>query len=403
MKNVSHRIFTMARYLSKKTYVNYLALSVVFVTAFTVFYLLCRKSPYMLDDYYLMYVNKGAGLFSVNFDEAVRVSGFDDLITSALNIYNNWGGRFFWTILIQSLLIFDKSLYDVLNSVMFVLLIVLLVKHISPAKRFNLLLTVIVATATWLCAPAAGQTFFIAAISTTYLWFSVILLLLLLPYRIFSLSNGYSGNKHLLSIAIFILGGVACNTNANTAAAVIMLELIFLWMIYKRHNKLPLWAVCGILGSVCGYALMLCSPGIAVRIVNENHPYHGFFYKFSVQSAYIIDTVPVLLAAIFFMAWFVWFSRRSLKHFVDNSSVFYLLAAFSSCYIMVLSPYSPSRTMFGPFVFLLITAGILFEKYSLILGTYRFKVPFSMAICVVALGSYLYAYRDISFTSSLHN
>ncbi len=386
----------------KHPYLHPICLFSIHTAIFFFFFILCDKIPFVLDDYFSLYINHKLPVFSYDFENVQRVATIHDLFLSAYNGYLTWGGRFFCSILTQGVLIFDKSVFNFLNSLMFVFLIILLTKHIAPKQKTSLLTVMVIASVTWLCAPAAGQTLFIAAITITYLWFAVLLLLLLLPYRSAVFLGNDSGHRPLLAITLFFLGIIACNSNENTAAAMIILELIFLWNIRRKHNRIPLWSVLGIAGSVIGYLIMTLSPGITGRIAAENHQTQGLFHKLFIQSAYLIHIVPALLAVIFFMSWHLTCRYKKQRHPEYKAGINYLYGALFACYIMIVSPYSPSRAMFGPFVFLVISAGILFELLSSHFGTLRFKVPAAIALLCIAAGSYMYAYRDISLTSRLH-
>lgn len=124
--------------------------------------------PLLADDYAYSFVwtEKYGNL--MDFDkmpdevpEFKRVKSFSDIAESEYNHYLNWGGRPLAVGILQTFLMFDKSFFNVANSVVFIALILLMYSLSQKAQglkdiSFGRLLWLILLF--WFCLPEFGIT-----------------------------------------------------------------------------------------------------------------------------------------------------------------------------------------------------------------------------------------------------
>ena len=338
------------------------------------FYLLNRNTYFVSDDFRYHFVYEDF----MPSEGVERVESLGDIAYSMFNHYFLWGGRIVAHSLAQLFLMWGKPAFNVINTIAFGLLGLLVYLHAVPRKKLNLIVVFAVPVAIWTFTPQFGMTMLWLSGSSNYLYTTLFILSFLLPYRLYE-STDYSlkAPKLLKCIGMFLLGIIAGWTNENTGGAMIALSMMFiLYWIIKKY-KVPYWSISGILGSLIGFALLFFAPGNFLRGDTGSQESLSDFIsvvrEFTLELSIILVGVALLYGVVT--------KIKEKENYVIPS--FYVIATFLSISVMVLSPERPSRTLFGAIIFLII--GIL----SLVNLTVTYRPKISLLFGVVVVYYYL--------------
>lgn len=130
---------------SNKVY--YILWFVFVVIVFIGIYLANVNTPVVCDDYFYMYIT--------NTD--IKINSLLDILYSQYRHYFAVNGRIVLHILAQFFLWIDKSLFNIINSVAYVLLTFVLYFHCVEFRRKSLSLYIIINLLLWFCVPDFGQ------------------------------------------------------------------------------------------------------------------------------------------------------------------------------------------------------------------------------------------------------
>ncbi len=105
--------------------------------------------------------------------------------------------------------------------------------------------------------------------SFNYLLGNTLIIIALIPYRFF-----WAGSFHLSSYQSYIFGiffGIFCIfagwSSEHIGASVSFLFFLSLFYAFYKKIKLPFWYYLGIIGFLCGWMILLLSPGSAKRVM----------------------------------------------------------------------------------------------------------------------------------------
>ncbi len=354
---------------------------------------LCR------DDYSYSYT------FAVK-ENKFRITNFRQIIDSQINHYKVMNGRAVTHTLAQTFLMFDKSIFNLINTVAFIILICLIVYHSKQAGKNHFSIMFLSAfLSLWFFTPSFGKSYLWLTGACNYLWGILIILLYLLPLR--HALNGPCGMKLttmiVLSPLYFVSGLIAGWTNENTSAALMVISLLLIIAITIKYRRLPVWPLTGFAGNICGFLLMILAPGQSVRLEANG----GFgsvdvwLKRFVSISTDMFKYHGILLMLAFIFVVIAIIRKNKPKDFLITGIFF--VGWLASVYSMILSPYFPLRTWSGPTILLTIT---LLSAMSQALPEDIGRKT-SVIICIIAacLGyifaeDYKQAYNDVSITKA---
>lgn len=308
------------------------------------FYALNLLTCLYADDYSYTYT------FAVT-EGKYRISNLYELFLSQRNHYLVMNGRTVVHTLAQLFLMWGKPVFNILNTIAFVGLGLLIYRHGSPKSgEFRPAQLFCVFLLLWVVTPAFGESFLWLVGSCNYLFGILLILLALLPVTA-ALDEGFTpkpGWKTALYFGLCVLAGW---TNENNSVALVVIFLCgILWMLATKQ-RVPAWVWAGLAGSVIGCLLLLLSPGEATRLANSG----GFgglgvwLRRFVSISGRLVVYLGLELGLIvlFFLRGLL--SKRPRKDLLKPGIFF--LAGLASTYSMILSPQFPTRTWSGPVVF----------------------------------------------------
>ena len=361
-----------------------------------------QKTFLQWDDFKLAFIwpeevslNEDGGLTS----PTERVASFKDILTSQHNHYYTWGGRTVVHIIAQFLLYVSPLTADILNTIVYLLYTILVYLHIKGKGKHDVLLFAGVNILVWLIQPVFGETILWLTGSANYLWGTTFILLFLLPYRLW---DNQSPQKYIIfkSLGLFLLGIIAGWTNENAVAAAILMSVIFLAYYRTQKWKIPAWAICGCIGALIGYIIMITAPGNFVRanLRTSGIPMDLFHlsYRFLTSTQLLFEYLGVinLIGFMLFITVRKYTKDNKRQMFLTG---LYLIASLAAIYVMLFSPSFPPRAWFGVITFNTIAFGILFKSLNLDLSFIRQVriVSFLFGICFFGFTLYE-GYRDVN-------
>lgn len=316
---------------------------------FTILFLLNILTPVISDDFAYLYI----------YGEEGRITSIGDIIQSQINHYYMWGGRSVVHFIAQILLMLPPYLADLLNTLIYLGYVFLIYFHIKGRKESSISLFILINLAVWFLQPVFGDTILWITGAANYLWGTFFILLFLLPYRL------YEGNKLSITqqviypVLTMLLGLIAGWTNENTAAAMIVIVLLF--FIYFRSHKwpIPAWAIAGLVGTIIGFGFMILAPGNYMRggdSVSLNLYILGY-RLFMWTLTFFLYSGPLFLISLVMLIIYNRFPNGEKK---DNLKLIFIygIAAIAGVYAMLLAPSFPRRALFGVISFLFISTGI---------------------------------------------
>lgn len=300
--------------------------------------------------------------YSFIFTTNERVSSLYDIFRSQYIHYFTWGGRSVVHMLLQGVLLLHPMTIDIINSAVFVLFLVLCCFHIQGSAKFpRLSLTFGVFALIWIIQPAFANTILWITGAANYLWGTTIILLFLLPYRLYNGKTKSVGLKILYTLLLSIGGILAGWTNENTSAAMLIMAILFLLSYKSRGLHIPTWGLMGVIGAVIGYTMMIAAPGNFARAEGTSTDLFMIVYRILTYTQAFVNYLGVLnlLLAI---STVVYLKYSLKKNEIFTSTLIYSIGLFISIYSMVLSPAFPARAWFGPITLNIILFGIVISN-----------------------------------------
>ena len=370
------------------------------------FFVLNFWLPLFSDDYAYAFIWDGTngGNLLARPGALERVSSFGDIFVSQWSHYFTWGGRVVAHTLVQFFLWQGKGLFNVCNTLIFLLTIVLII-WLGTGRLYRrplpLKYVAWVFACLWLCNLAFADTCLWLTAACNYLWMGSLQLLFLLPY-----SQAYFGNPAgkleqypiLGRVGMLLLGILAGWTNENAGLVTISAAAMLSWRI-RSEGRLKRWMLLGLGGAALGYALMMAAPGnfaraaILAGIVGGqgketflSHLQRGIFLL-AFELPMLLPITPLL--------------RKSVRQRVAERGLSYLGIfaglSFFNLVMMLFSPVFPVRAGYASIVFLCIASvnalhmgGELSQESFWAPSFKRLLCVFGVTACLVTMGASLY-------------
>lgn len=309
-------------------------------------------TPYMSDDYF----------YKIEVQQAQNIF---DLIKQQYGEYISNSGRVIGQFNVRLSLVFDKQVFNVVNSLMFTALVFLIYANIKRKKKYDIFVLLLIITFLWRYAVDFGQTMLWICGACNYLWGSVIILSFVTFFRRL-LANADRIKYPVPAAAVTFFFAIAAGwCNENTSGGGFLLILLFglnFWRDQKKGGKKAFYPFMGTaaLGMCCGMLGMLMAPGVRSRSrVMREDEYTGFvgilskIYKISMSVRELFfEVLVILVIVIVFLA-----LQKKLctwKQIRRNETLLFLAAALATCYALAVAPTPMNRAYFGAGIFLLI-------------------------------------------------
>ncbi|MCL2259849.1 MAG: DUF6056 family protein [Fibromonadales bacterium] len=328
------------------------------------FFILNVLTPLIADDY-------GYSLANSAFD-AVKL---------AHDRYLDWDGRLFGHFWTYFWLFTGKSIFNIANTIMYCLFVFLVQFHIIGKMKYSPVLFLAINIFLWFFMPAWGQNFLWLSGSSVYLWTTVFILLFLIPFRKKYDDNNYNLNI-LLSILFLFLGIIAGCSSENAAAATLLLLIAYFAEKIVNKKNFSLFEFFGMAGFLIGFLLLILAPGNEVRQgLLQHYGSEQFMILKRIVGVTLVfgkDLGFALIAACAILAFDLIYNK---KHKLNMFSAFYVLAAVTGAYSMLLSPSFPPRSFFIVIVFAGIALGNILLQMEIKLPEIIKRNSIAIAVC----------------------
>lgn len=339
----------MADFIEKhRKQIFWLTVAAAFITIFIYNFL----TPYLSDDYFYAC-------------EVRQARSFWDLIRQQYGEYLSNSGRVVGQFNVRLSLVFDKQVFNLVNSGMFVLLVLLMYANIRRKRKYDIFVLLLIITFLWKFAVDFGQTMLWICGSCNYLWGSVFILGFITFYRFFLNHPEKMKHKILLAAGTFFFGVLAGWCNENTSGGGLLLVIMFalnFWQEEKKkgEKRQSAFIITGMLGMCCGILGMISAPGVRSRsAVMSDGEYSGIVgllsrtYKITLNIRDLF--FPVILITVIVLVLLVLQKKLcNFKQVCGNETVLFLIAATATSYALALAPTPMNRAFFGAGIFLLI-------------------------------------------------
>ena len=370
-------------------------LILILVFVFIFMYLLNMKTMMVSDDYIYHFVFTGRTPTSSTH----LVSNPIEIFTSMVNHWHLWGGRVSLHYLLQFTFMFDINIFNIVNSVMFVILGILIYKHATKSKD-NILLIIFIYAMLFLFMPQPGSTIMWKSGSANYLWSSVLILSMTLIYK--NHHDGYKIKDNVINnILIFILGLIVGCCNENSGCALILAECLFIFLYYFKYQKVPVWAIMGLIATIISYVILIIAPGNYIRAEvmypAKDYSLNGIFKQFLTLTnlSYNYLKITIIITIITFIL--TMSKIKEKKDFIKKYSVQLVFILFTICsiYSLIVSPAYPERCFVFGFIYLLVIISMNIINFDKNLKLKKLLIIFTIVICLSSFSEYSMAYIQI--------
>lgn len=325
---------------------------IILVLSFISIFVYNFLTPYMSDDYFYKI-------------EVQQANSFLDLLKQQYGEYLSNSGRVIGQFNVRLSLVFDKQIFNVINSLMFVALMCLMYANIKRKKKYDLFVLLLILVFLWRFAVDFGQTMLWICGACNYLWGSVIILGFVTFFR--HLLGRAEMQKHpaMTAIGTFFFAVAAGWCNENTSGGGLLLVLFFglnFWWDRRKEKRKAFYPFMGtaVLGMCCGLLGMVTAPGVRSRSqVMREDEYTGFvgflskIYKISmsVRDLFFVVFVITTIVIVLLVLQKKLYGWRQIRR---NETVLFLVSAAATCYALAIAPTPMNRAYFGAGIFLFI-------------------------------------------------
>lgn len=331
--------------VNRETVIKIAAVVAIAALMFSLILVFNGMIGYAADDY--LYFFKYTGHTVKGTPE--RLTGIGDIFTGMVTHYKICNGRIPAHFLLQLFTLVDKSVFNVVNSLFFTLLGLLIYFHANYKRPINIPLLVFIYAFEWLGMNKPASVYIWYSAAFNYLWTTVWILTFLMFYRIHDAESEKpkASKEVVLSVLMFVAGVFAGWTNENMGGAT--MGTVMLFLIYFKIKKMSIRAhhVTGLLGVISGFAVLLLAPGNRVRIDNT-HRERDIERHFLWSVKQILDNTwrAVLLAIVvlIIVLIIVCIKKKKLNWLLP---CIYLLTGAAAAGVLIVSPEAPPRSFFG--------------------------------------------------------
>lgn len=373
-------------------------LILILITIFGLIYILNNKTMLVSDDYPYHFLFEGR----TPNNNTRLISNPLEIVTSMKNHWKLWGGRVTVHYLLQLTFMLGTNIFNIINSIMFILLGILVYKHINNTKEIKLTLIIFIYAILFLLIPQPGSTIIWKSGSANYLWSSVLILCMTLIYKKHYDNNNNIKNNPQNAILIFIYGLIVGCCNENTGCALIIAQILFILLYKVKYKKIPLWAITGLIGTIISYIILIIAPGNYIRadLMYQEIDYslEGMFKKFLILTNLSYTYMKIVLILTTITLVIIYNKKDNFQKIVNKYAVqvIFLIFTLASIYSLLLSPAYPERCWFFAFIYLLIITGINLNYLDNKNDTIKkILIIFVIIISLCSISEYSEAYYNI--------
>ena len=347
--------------------------------AFVLIFIFNVLTPMMTDDLF----------YSKTVSEAASIW---DLFAQEYTQYMTWTGRSVCHMILRFFLLTDKMVFNVANSVVFVLLTLLIYWNVEHKKKYDTPVYLLINLLLWMFGVVFRQTVLWETGACNYLWGSAIIMSFVTLYR-YGLKRESGGGreaegdvprqadglKHpaLWTVFLPVLGVLAGWCNENSSGGGLLMVLLCLgFYLYEQKKKnagsgraLKPWMVTGLIGQVVGLAFMVLAPGNAVRAAareEEHSGLLGYMARFQKITLAVRENFLILLIIGLLLFIIVYYQKKSWKALwaCSRNGILWAFVFLATCYALVMTAEPQARAYFGAGIFLTVAVVQFFVDVS---------------------------------------
>ena len=310
-------------------------------------------TPMICDDY----------RYAFSFATGERLSGIGEILPSLAAHGHVLNGRYAPHFFVQLFNLLPGICFDVVNTGVFLLLVVGVYRLAKGSRKWDWLLLGGVFGALFLLPPVFGQNMLWMAGSCNYLWPAAVMVWLLKPF-VDRVCNEDVQLKWW-SVALMVAGGFLFgNSSENlSAAGLLMMGLCILWQLIRR-KKTGLWMWLTAAATLAGWLLLMLAP-VDKPTASEGGSLMGVLLeRFSQVTGLWLTHLGVLTAVFAVLVCIGWDKLPG-----ERVAAAVMLAVCALCchMAMIVSNYIPERVLFGPMLLMLCACGLVLpglEQYA---------------------------------------
>ncbi len=168
-------------------------------------------------------------------------------------------GRVVAHFLVQLFLLLPFPIFKILNTAIFVLQILLVIRIAGKNAKQEWLLALLAFALIWVCEPAFGQVNFWLDGACNYLWSAVSALFFLFPFADLFM-NGKEIKRISLRIAFCVVGLFAGAFAESTAVSAIFIAVFLIVLCFICGKKVNIWYFIALACALVGFIFMISAP-----------------------------------------------------------------------------------------------------------------------------------------------
>lgn len=340
------------------------------------FYSLNVHTTYVADDFY----------FAYNFATGMRIVTLADLVDAVIQHYFLWSGRLGDGVYPFLFMMYDKSVFDFANTIMFIVMLSGIYFFAIGGKGFHPAVLLIISSVIFLFSPAFGQFFLWITGAGVYLWSIGPAIWFLLIYKIqLEKSEDMVLPNYLLVMFTLLSFYVGC-ANDLIGCSAIASVFVACGIRYNDKKALPKWMLASLFSCILGFIFLLSAPGNYVRLAGAGTDYSivkNFFFITRWLWSPDVLLYPVAMVVIL-----VLLPKKEINLKVCS---ILLIAIATSMYAMTVVPYTAGRVKVVPIIYMTMLIAYLYTKLDFTIN----KIKYALVMCFVVMVVQLeYTYHD---------
>lgn len=284
-------------------------------------------------------------------------NSFLDLIRQEKYQYMTWTGRSVNHMILRCFLMLgDKWIFNIFNSLAFTALTLFMYYNIENKKKYDVFVYLLINLFLWTFSVSFAQTVLWQTGACNYLWGSTIIMGNISAFRYCKMRD-YGGSSQIApAVGLFLMGLLAGWCNENTSGGGILLILIWITFYVWQKKRIRIWMISGLMGNITGFLFMILAPGNALRQLHMEEEHTGLLAiasRFLKCNLAIRNNFFILLAIC--IAVFVLVRLQRAEWEKSRNMLVYFLCFIATCYALVLTPEPVVRAYFGAGIFLMIS------------------------------------------------
>lgn len=248
--------------------------------------------------------------YSLFFRGPNRITNLREVIVNQIFDYSHINARIFLHTIVQTLLIFDKNLWSILNPLVIIAIICLMsyIVYELTGKKTKPFYIVLAMTVLFLLLYNYKNLIYWVAGSVNYVWVFLLILLIIVYYLKIGLTK-----KPILSFIICLTCSMLCEVMGMFIFILIIVDYLIQIFINKEDKKITWKYLLILFGNICGLLFIFLSPSTLGRMSDAEWAKYSLFEKlnisipaisnnlFNVFTIYNLFPALIIVSIIYYM------------------------------------------------------------------------------------------------------